>query len=103
MEKTFTWGGVSKGYTLKFGVRCANSDATQLMIYKGFTDIDLIPLPRAMTRSEVIEYFLKIDFANGNQEIQAVIETAAKRRGIPLPAKDNPVEEIVDEPEEVVA
>ena len=103
MQKTYTWGGVSRGYTNKFGVRCANSDATQLMIYKGFTDIDLIPLPREMTKNEVIEYFLKIDFANGNPIVQEVIEAAAKRRGIPLPSKAEPLEENATTPEEVVA
>ena len=72
-EKTFAVAGVStqNGSTK---IRFAN-DAMRVKVLakNGHTDIDLIDLPREMTKAEIAQYFIEINFADGRPEVEEAI------------------------------
>jgi len=82
--KTFTYAGVStlKGVTK---VRFAN-DALRVKVLakNGHTDIDMIDLPEPMTKDQVIDHLVSIDFATQhgvtNAETAAAIQEALDAR-----------------------
>jgi hypothetical protein len=80
--ETFTVAGTSKLPTGETKVRFANDmTRVKVLVKGGHTDIDLIDMPRAMTKEEIVEQLIKMDFANGNADKAAAIEAeAAKRR-----------------------
>lgn len=85
-EKKFAVAGVS---TLdgKTKIRFAN-DATRVKILakNGHTDVDLIDLPREMTKGEIAQYMIEKGFGKGNSAVESAIDYVAKK---------NPVEKTV--------
>ena len=85
-DKLFTVAGTSKvnGGTK---VRFANDMTRVKVLVKGnHEDIDLIELPRAMTKAEVVSYLMSIDFSDGNVEKAEAIQREATKRKVELQA-----------------
>ena len=80
--KTVLFAGVSRsGGAIKF--RTANDTKRADALAKfGDTEIDLIKLPKEMSKSEAAKYLLSTGFAQGRAEIDAVLVATA--------ADDNP-------------
>lgn len=78
-EKQFTVAGVS---TLagKTKIRFAN-DVMRIKILakNGHTDIDLVELPRAMSKAEIAQHLTAVEFGKGNAAVQAAIAYVAKK------------------------
>ena len=99
-EKTFTVAGVSthQGETK---LRFANDTSrVKVLVKNEHTDIDLIELPRAMTKQEIAQYFVEIDFADGRAEVtDAVLELVKKFEPKKKKVKeDEPSFEVLSEP-----
>jgi hypothetical protein len=77
----FTVAGTSKVFG-KVKVRYANDiTRVKVLLKGGHEDIDLIELPKAMSKEDIVAYLIKIDFANGNAEkAEAINAEAAKRK-----------------------
>jgi hypothetical protein len=78
-QKTFAVAGVS---TFKDGtkIRFANDAArVKILIKNGHTDIELIDLPRDMTKAEIAEYLFETDFAKGRVPVMDAIKDLAKK------------------------
>jgi len=77
----FTVAGTSKVHG-KVKVRFANDmTRVKVLLKGGHEDIDLIELPHAMSKEDIVAYLIKIDFANGNAEkAEAINAEAAKRK-----------------------
>jgi hypothetical protein len=77
--KKFAVAGVS---TLngKTKIRFAN-DAMRVKILakNGHTDVDLIELPREMTKVEIAQYLVEQSFGKGNAAVEAAIKDLAKK------------------------
>lgn len=102
-EKTFAVAGVS----VKDGktkVRFANDQMRiKILAKNGHTDIELIDLPRAMTKGEIAQYMLEIDFAKGRAEVAAAIAYVAKKNPLgttTLPAAAAPAADAANTPAE---
>lgn len=80
MEKTFKVAGVSKGKN-GYKVRFANDMTRVKILAKTETDINLIELPKAMTKPELVTFLKGSDlYANANYRV--AIDTAdAKYNG----------------------
>ncbi len=78
-DKRFAVAGVS---TLngKTKIRFAN-DAMRVKILakNGHTDVDLIELPREMTKAEIAAHMVEVGFGSGNPAVQAAIKDLAKK------------------------
>lgn len=87
-EKTFAVAGVStqNGSTK---IRFAN-DAMRVKVLakNGHTDIDLIDLPREMTKAEIAQYFIEINFADGRPEVEEAIADLAKKNKVAAATKE---------------
>jgi hypothetical protein len=80
MSKSFSHAGVSK-LDGKFKVRfCNDALRTKVLQKNGHTGIDIIELKNPMTKPEIVEYLLKIDFDNGNKEVRAALEAEQGKR-----------------------
>ena len=91
MGNTFTVAGVSK-QNGEFKVRYANDIMRVKVLEKNrHTAIDLIELPREMSKEAIPAYLLSIDFDNGNKEVRACLEAAAVERA---GSKDKPKKEV---------
>ena len=78
----FTVAGTSQRYGLT-KVRFANDMTRVKVLVKGeHENIDLIQLPQAMSKEEVIAYLISIDFANGDAEKLAAINAEATKRKV---------------------
>ncbi len=81
-EKKFAVAGVS---TLdgKTKIRFAN-DAMRVKILakNGHTNVELIDLPREMTKGEIAQYMLEQDFAKGRAEVAEAIAYVAKKNPV---------------------
>lgn len=90
-NKTFAVAGVS---TLngKTKIRFAN-DVMRIKILakNGHTDIELIDLPHAMTKSEIVQHMKSMGFGSGNAAIEAAIAYTEKKN--PAPAVEAKVEQ----------
>ena len=77
--KTFAVTGVSTldGVTK---IRFAN-DATRIKILakNGHTNVELIDLPREMSKAEIAQYLIETNFANGRPEVEAAVADLAKK------------------------
>lgn len=94
MSKSFTHAGVSK-LDGKFKVRyCNDSLRTKVLIKNGHTDIDIVELKHPMTKPEIVEYLLSIDFDNGNKEVRAAIEAEQGKREPKAPKSTGKVEKV---------
>lgn len=81
-DKKFAVTGVS---TLagKTKIRFANDAArVKLLIKNGHTDIELIDLPREMTKVEIVEHLREIGFGQGNPAVEAAIADLAKKNKV---------------------
>jgi len=84
-DKRFAVAGVS---TLagKTKIRFANdSMRVKILAKNGHTDVDLVELPREMTKAEIAEHLVEIGFAKGNAAVEAAIAYVAKKN--PVAAK----------------
>ena len=103
MSQTFTHAGVSK-LNGKFKVRFCNDALRQKVLIKnGHTGIDIVELKHAMTKSEAVEYLLKIDFDNGNKEVRAALEAAQEKRTAPQAATKSPAKKEAKKPKKAPA
>ena len=60
----------------------------KVLAKNGHTGIDIVELKNPMTKVEIVEYLLSIDFDNGNKEVRAALEQALDKRSAPkAPAK----------------
>ncbi|MFZ9717625.1 MAG: hypothetical protein ACO3CH_09255 [Ilumatobacteraceae bacterium] len=81
-SKTFAVAGVS---THKDGtkIRFANDAArVKILIKNGHTDIELIDLPREMTKAEIAQYLFETDFAKGRVAVMDAIKDLAKKNRV---------------------
>jgi len=83
MSQLFTVAGTS---TLPVGgtkVRYANDmTRVKVLVKGGHENIDLIELPNAMTKEDIVAYLIKIDFADGNADKLAAINAEAVKRKV---------------------
>jgi hypothetical protein len=86
--ETFKVAGTSKLPSGETKVRYANDmTRVKVLVKGGHTDIDLIDMPRAMTKDEIVAHLIKMDFADGNLEKQAAIQSEAAKRRVGVEAK----------------
>ena len=81
-DKRFAVAGIS---TLegKTKVRFANDAArVKLLIKNGHTDIELVDLPREMTKAEMAQYMHDTDFAKGRVHVMEAIKDLAKKNRV---------------------
>ena len=80
--KSYTHAGVSKlNGVLK--VRYANSwDRVKVLKKCGHTDIDMVELKYPSTKEDAVAFLLRIDFADGNPEVQDAMHIEAVKRGV---------------------
>lgn len=82
MSQLFKVAGTSKrlGQTK---VRFANDMTRVKVLVKGeHEDIDLIELPREMTKEDIVAYLIEINFADGNADKLAAINAEATKRKV---------------------
>jgi hypothetical protein len=83
MSQLFTVSGTS---TLPVGgtkVRFANDmTRVKVLVKGGHTNIDLIELPNAMSKEDIVAYLIKIDFADGNADKLSAINAEASKRKV---------------------
>ena len=78
-EKKFAVAGVS---TLagKTKIRFANdSMRVKILAKNGHTNVDLVELPREMTKAEIAQHLVEIGFGSEKPEVQAAIRYIAKK------------------------
>jgi hypothetical protein len=77
---TFKFAGVSTlNGTIK--ARFANDQMRVKVLAKnGHKDIDIIELKHPMTKTEIVEYLLSINFDNGNKAVRAALEAEVEKR-----------------------
>lgn len=78
-DKRFSVAGVS---TLegKTKIRFANdSMRIKILAKNGHTDIELVDLPREMTKAEIAQHMIEIDFAKGRKAVADAIAYVAKK------------------------
>jgi len=81
-QKTFAVAGVS---TFQDGtkIRFANDAArVKILIKNGHTAIELIDLPREMTKAEIAEHLTAINFANGRPAVEAAIADLSRKNRV---------------------
>jgi hypothetical protein len=79
----FSHAGVSK-LNGEFKVRfCNDAMRVKVLAKNGHKDIDIIELKTPMSKVEIVEYLLSIDFDNGNKEVRAALEQALDKRSAP--------------------
>ena len=86
-EKKFAVAGVS---TLdgKTKVRFANDTMRIKILGKnGHTDVNLVDLPREMTKAEIAQHMVEVGFGKGNAAIEAAIAYVAKKNPAPKQVK----------------
>ena len=81
-DKRFSVAGVS---TLdgKTKIRFAN-DAMRVKILakNGHTDVDLVDLPREMTKAEIAAHLVEIGFGKGKPAVEAAIKDLSKKNPV---------------------
>lgn len=78
-DKKFAVAGVStlKGKTK---VRFANDTMRiKILAKNGHTDIELVDLPREMTKAEIAQHMVEVGFGQGNAAVEAAIAYVAKK------------------------
>lgn len=86
-EKKFAVAGVS---TLegKTKVRFANDTMRiKILAKNGHTDIQLVDLPREMTKAEIAQHMVETGFGRGNAAIEAAVAYVAKKNPLATAAK----------------
>lgn len=83
-SKSFAVAGTSK-LNGRVKVRFANDmTRVKILVKTDHTDIDLIDLPREMTKPEIAQYLHDIDFAQGRPEVAEAIADLAKKNKVVL-------------------
>lgn len=81
--ETFKVAGTSKLPTGETKVRYANDmTRVKVLVKGGHTDIDLIELPKAMSKEDIVAYLIKMDFADGNADKASAIQAEAAKRKV---------------------
>jgi len=86
-EKKFAVAGVS---TLegKTKVRFANDTMRiKILAKNGHTDVNLVDLPREMTKAEIAQHMVEVGFGKGNAAVEAAIAYVAKKNPAPKQVK----------------
>jgi hypothetical protein len=86
-DKKFAVAGVS---TLegKTKIRFANDTMRiKILAKNGHTDVDLVTLPREMTKAEIAAHLVEIGFGQGNAAVEAAIAYVAKKNPSAVKAK----------------
>lgn len=86
-DKKFAVAGVS---TLdgKTKVRFANDTMRiKILAKNGHTDIELIDLPREMTKAEIAQHMIEVGFGKGNPAVEAAVAYVAKKNPVAKSAK----------------
>jgi hypothetical protein len=89
-EKTFSVAGVS---TLegKTKIRFANDSLRiKILAKNGHTDVQLVDLPREMTKGEIAQYLFEIDFAHGRPAVTDAVADLAKKNKVKLAKSETP-------------
>ena len=89
-DKKFSVAGVS---TLagKTKIRFANdSMRVKILAKNGHTDVDLVELPREMTKAEIAQHLVEIGFGAGKPAVEAAIAYIAKKNPASKPAQGRP-------------
>jgi hypothetical protein len=97
-QKTFAVAGVS---THKDGtkIRFANDAArVKILIKNGHTDINLVDLPREMTKAEIAQYLFETGFGQGDAAVEAAIQDLARKNKVKLVEKQMTREEVMATP-----
>ena len=97
-QKTFSVAGVS---THKDGtkIRFANDAArVKILIKNGHTDINLVDLPREMTKAEIAQYLFETGFGQGDAAVEAAIQDLARKNKVKLVTKQMTREEVMATP-----
>lgn len=97
-EKKFAVAGVS---TLegKTKIRFANDTMRiKILAKNGHTDIQLVDLPREMTKAEIAAHMTETGFGKGNAAIEAAIAYVAKKNPLATAAKVSKVTVAKTEP-----
>ena len=78
-DKKFAVAGVST-QAGKTKVRFANDTMRiKILAKNGHTDIDLIELPREMTKAEIAQHMVEVGFGKGNAAVEAAVAYVAKK------------------------
>jgi hypothetical protein len=88
-DKKFAVAGVS---TLegKTKIRFANDAARiKILIKNGHTDVELIDLPREMTKAEIAQHMIATGFGKGDAAIEAAVADLAKKNRVKADAPVN--------------
>ena len=100
---TFTHAGVSK-LDGEFKVRfCNDQMRVKVLAKNGHKDIDIIELKNPMTKVEIVEYLLSIDFDNGNKEVRSALEQALDKRSVTVAADKSPAKKEAKKPKKAPA
>jgi hypothetical protein len=86
-DKKFAVAGVS---TLegKTKIRFANDTMRiKILAKNGHKDVELVELPREMTKGEIVQHLKTIGFGSGNAAVEAAIAYAEKKNPAPVAAK----------------
>jgi hypothetical protein len=97
-EKTFAVAGVS---TLagKTKIRFANDMMRiKILAKNGHTGVDLVELPREMTKAEIAQYLTEIGFGAGDAAVLEAIQDLAKKNKVKLVSKQMTQEEVIATP-----
>ena len=81
-DKKFAVAGVS---TLdgKTKIRFANDTMRiKILAKNGHTDIELIDLPREMTKAEIAQHMIETGFGKGNPAVEAAVAYVAKKNPV---------------------
>jgi hypothetical protein len=93
-EKTFSVAGVST-LSGKTKIRFANdSMRIKILAKNGHTDVELVDLPREMTKGEIAQYLYETDFAKGQVAVIDAVSDLAKKNKVKL-AKSETVQTAV--------
>ena len=78
-DKKFAVAGVST-QAGKTKVRFANDTMRiKILAKNGHTDIELVDLPREMTKAEIAQHMIEIGFGKGNAAVEAAVAYVAKK------------------------
>ena len=96
--KTFAVAGVST-QNGKTKIRFANDAARiKILVKNGHTDIELIDLPKEMTKAEIAQHLFDIDFADGRPAVVEAIQDLARKNKVKLVEKQLTREEVMATP-----
>jgi hypothetical protein len=100
--KTYTVAG-SSTLNGKTKIRFCN-DVMRIKVLdkNGHQDINLIDLPNPMTKGEIAQYMMDLDFAKGNSDVVNAIKYIAKKNSVTLKAKEQVTEAVAEATAETI-